>query len=83
MTGRRDDMSNSESRKVPGLTEDHSVPYEYPAIDEKPSYWAGRWAEFKRIWRLSWKPPETRITMALSVIMIGVGLIMTYFESYS
>lgn len=49
MTGRRDDLSNRESRKVPGLTEDHSVPYEYPAIDEKPSYWAVRWAEFKRI----------------------------------
>lgn len=83
MTGPSEGFSHREGREIADSPENRRVPYEYPSLEEEPGYWAGRWVEFKRIWRLSWKPPETRITMALSVIMIVVGLIMTYFESYS
>lgn len=69
MTGPREDFSHREGREIPGLSETQSVPYESPTLDEKPDYWAGRWAEFKRIWLQGWNDPFTRVTLVLT----GVG----------
>ena len=48
-------------------------PYEYPALESGASYWAGRWAEFKRLLLRSLKRD------AGTYVLIGAVLIVTLF----
>lgn len=75
MTGPSEDFSHHEGLDVPGPSDDRSVPYEYPSLDEKTDYWAGRWAEFKRLLRQRWDDPVFRVTLTLSTIVF-FGLII-------
>ena len=56
---------------------------EFPALDEPPRFWAEKWAEFKRLLRLSWDESSARGTLALSAALIIVGCIMGVVDKLS
>lgn len=50
-------------------------PYEYPPLDSEVGYWAGRWAEFKRLFALSWNDGYTKpVVIMPSVVFFGMTL---------
>ena len=60
-------MNYEENEWRSGPPESLSGPYEYPALDDAPGFWAGRWAEFKRLFiLLAWKNDHSR-----SVLIVG------------
>lgn len=66
-----------------GPAVDRRGPYEFPALDEPPRFWAEKWAEFKRLLRLSWDESSARGTLALSAALIIVGCIMGVVDKLS
>lgn len=83
MTGQWDDIDHREYRDFSGASERRDAPFEYPALEEVPGYWAGRWAEFKRLWLQSWYQTGTRETLALSAALIIIGIIMGLIDTFS
>ena len=51
--------------------------------EEPPRFWAEKWAEFKRLLRLSWDESSARGTLALSAALIIVGCIMGVVDKLS
>lgn len=50
-------------------------PYEHPALEMEPGYWAERWAEFKRLFSLSWNDGYKKETFILSsTVFVGMTL---------
>lgn len=43
--------------------------YSHDDPDQPIGYWAERWAEFKRLWLLSWREPDTKPTHYLAGAM--------------
>lgn len=54
---------------------DREGAYEHPALEPEPGYWAGRWAEFKRLFAQSWNNGYVKET----VILCAVVWVVTVF----
>lgn len=66
----RDDDRWSEKRDQP------EGAYEHPALEPETGYWAGRWPEFKRLFKKSWDDEFTRTVLFLSAagfILAAIG----------
>ena len=49
--------------------------YEHPALEPEPGYWAGRWAEFKRLLARSWHENGTKEGGVIGMVMVIIGII--------
>ena len=49
--------------------------YEHPALEPEPGYWAGRWAEFKRLLARSWHENGTKEGVVIGMVMVIIGII--------
>ncbi|WP_314037046.1 hypothetical protein [Dietzia sp. CH92] len=49
--------------------------YEHPALEPEPGYWAGQWAEFKRLAARSWKHHGAREGVILGLLIILIGIV--------
>ena len=49
--------------------------YEHPALDAEPGYWAGRWAEFKRLLARSWHENGTKEGVVIGMVMVLIGIV--------
>lgn len=56
--------------------------YSHDDPDQPIGYWAERWAEFKRLWLLSWREPDTKPTLYLAGAMFFGALIWGAVEKY-
>ena len=60
---------------LPESPRDREGPYEHPALEPEPGYWAGRWAETKRLAALSWNRNGTKEGVILSsIVFFGMTL---------
>ncbi len=82
MSDQRDDMNYGEKLWRRGSPQGPAGPHEYPALDDGPGYWAGRWSEFKRLFvLLAWRNEQTRLILVLGsaifILTLLWGLIFT------
>ena len=70
--------SDMAERYEGGPPEPHQEPpgaYEHPALEPEPGYWAGRWAEFKRLLARSWHENGTKEGVVIGMVMVLIGIV--------
>ncbi|MGN0102028.1 MAG: hypothetical protein ACI39C_13915 [Dietzia sp.] len=75
MNERSDEMAERYEDEQSERRPDRSGAYEHPALEPEPGYWAGRWAEFKRLAARSWKHHGAREGVILGLLIILIGIV--------
>lgn len=69
VTENEDDTAMRNDSGQPEPDSAREAPYEYPSLEPEVSYWAGRWAEFKRLFMSSWNDGYTKETVILCAVV--------------
>lgn len=70
LTDERIDVATRDLHGLPESQGRPEEPYEHAALESEAGYWAGRWAEFKRLLGRSWNNGYNKPTIIGSVLVV-------------